>query len=101
MSVATYNNLALGWAPENKRDNFFNRLTLIIVTLAVVFGLVMTAINVPKEERKARAAVPERVAKFILQKEKPKVVKPKPKPKPKPPIKTVKRIKKKLSQISR
>ncbi len=91
MSVVTYETLALGWAPENKRDNFFNRLTLVVVTTAVIFALVMTTINLPKEERKARTAVPERVAKFILQKEKPKIIKPK--PKPKPPAKIIKRIK--------
>lgn len=95
MSVITYNNLALDWSPVNKRDSFFNRLTLVIVTIALFMGLTLTSIDLPKEERKARTAVPERVAKFILQKEKPKVVKPKPKPKPKPPVKTVKRIKKK------
>lgn len=95
MTAVTYSNLALGWEPENKRDHFFNRLTFVVVVLAIVFGIVMMSINVPKEERKARAAVPERVAKFILQKEKPKVIKVKPKPKPKPPLKAVKRIKKK------
>ncbi len=96
MSALTYDNLALGWKPENKRDNFFNRLTVFIVILAVIFGYVMMSINLPKEERKARTVIPERVAKFILQKEKPKVIKVKPKPKPKPPAKRiVKRIKKK------
>lgn len=95
MTAVTYSNLALGWEPENKRDSFFNRLTFVVVVLAIVLGIVMVSINVPKEERKARAAVPERVAKFILQKEKPKIIKVKPKPKPKPPVKAVKRIKKK------
>ena len=95
MTAVTYSSLALGWEPENKRDSFFNRLTFVVVVLAIVLGIVMVSINVPKEERKARAAVPERVAKFILQKEKPKVIKVKPKPKPKPPVKSVKRIKKK------
>lgn len=98
MTVATYSNLALGWAPENRRDIFFNRLTLVIVILALIFGIIMTSINVPKEERRARTVIPERVAKFILQKEKPKVVKikPKPKPKPKPRPRLIKRVKEKL-----
>ncbi len=94
MSVATYENLALDWAPVHKRDSFFNRLTIAIVVIALIFGFVMTSITLPKEERKARTAIPERVAKFILQKEKPKVIKPKPKPKPKPPLKSIKRVKK-------
>jgi len=93
MSAVTYDNLALGWVPENKRDSFFNRLTTVVVVLAVLFGFVMTSINVPKEERKAKTAIPERVAKFILQKKKPKIIKVKPKPKPKIPKKIVKRIK--------
>jgi len=97
MTTLTYGHLALGWAPESKRDNFFNRLTLVVVLLAIIFGFVITLITVPKEERKARTVVPERVAKFILQKEKPKVIKAKPKPKPQPPTKRiVKRIKKKV-----
>jgi len=97
MTTLTYGHLALGWAPESKRDNFFNRLTLVVVLLAIIFGFVMTLITVPKEERKARTVVPERVAKFILQKQKPKVIKAKPKPKPQPPTKRiVKRIKKKV-----
>ena len=93
MTAVTYTSLALGWAPENNRDSFFNRLTFVVVVLAVVLGIVMMSINVPKEERKARVAVPERVAKFILQKEKPKVIKVKPKPKPKPPVRKIKRVK--------
>ncbi len=97
MSSLTYDNLALGWKPENKQDNFFNRLTVFIVILAVIFGYIMMSIHLPKEKRKARTVIPERVAKFILQKEKPKVIKAKPKPKPKPPAKKiVKRIKKKI-----
>jgi hypothetical protein len=95
MAVVTYSNLALDWTPENKRDSFFNRLTLVAVVSSVIFGIVMMTIDLPKEERKARTKIPERVAKFILQKEKPKVIKIKPKPKPKPPRQIIKRIKKK------
>lgn len=84
MSSVTYSNLALDWSPENKRDNFFNRVSLLAVILSVIFGVLMMSITLPKEERKARSVIPERVAKFILQKEKPKVIKVKPKPKPKP-----------------
>jgi outer membrane biosynthesis protein TonB len=95
MVAVTYSNLALDWTPENKRDSFFNRLTLVAVVSSVIFGIVMTTINLPKEERKARTKIPERVAKFILQKEKPKAIKIKSKPKPKPPRQIIKRIKKK------
>ena len=95
MTAVTYTNLALGWAPENKRDSFFNRLTVVVVIMAIIFGVVMMSIKLPKVERVARTVVPERVAKFILQKEKPKVIKAKPKPKPKPPVRKIKRLKKK------
>lgn len=95
MSVVTYSNLALGWSPENIRDNFFNRLSFFAVISSIIFGIVMMSITLPKEERKARSIVPERVAKFILQKDKTKVIKVKPNPKPKPLPKIVKRIKKK------
>lgn len=95
MSVITYTNLALDWSPEHQRDKFFNRLTIFAVIFAMLVGLVAMSVKLPKEERKARTKVPERVAKFILQKAKPKIKKLKPPPKPKPPRKIVKRIKKK------
>ncbi|MCK4864391.1 MAG: TonB family protein [Gammaproteobacteria bacterium] len=95
MTAVSYSNLALGWTPENKQDNYFNRLSIFVVFTAVIFGYVMSLVNVPKEERKARTVVPERVAKFILQKEKPKIIKIKPKPKPKQLAKVIKRVKKK------
>jgi TonB family protein len=94
MSELTYSNLALGWEPVNKQDSFFNRLTLITVILATILGLIAMSISLPKEERRVRTAIPERVANFIMQKEKPKVIKEKPKPKPKPIAKVIKRVKK-------
>ena len=69
MSAITYSNLALDWTPEHNRDHFFNRLTVVVVISAVIFAVVMSSFNLPKEKRKARAPVPERVAKFILQKD--------------------------------
>lgn len=94
MNVMTYSNLSLDWKPDNERNHFFNRLTIVVVVLSVIFALVTMSIHVPKEKRKARTTVPERVAKFILQKKKPKVIKAKVKPKPKPLAKVIKRIKK-------
>lgn len=93
MSVATYSNLALGWTPQTNANSFFNRLTVVVVVFSMVLGFVAMSIDLPKEERKARTVVPERVAKFILQKKKPKIIKAKPKVKPKIPKKIVKRIK--------
>lgn len=97
MTTVTYHDLALDWQPENKQDGFFNRLTLIVVAIVIIFAFAMMSVEIPKQERKARTVVPERVAKFILQKPKPKVKTIKPKNKPKPVIKAVKRIKKKTN----
>ena len=92
MSVVTYNHLALDWSPENKRDGYFNKLTSIVVIVAIIIAVITNSIIVPKEERKVRV-IPDRIAKFILQKKKPivkKIVVPKI---PKPPVKSIKRIK--------
>jgi len=94
MSELTYSNLALDWEPENKQDSFFNHLTLIAVVLAIILGLITMSIELPKDERRVRTEIPERVANFIMQKEKPKIIKEKAKPKPKPIAKVIKRIKK-------
>lgn len=92
MTAVTYQHLALNWAPDNKRDSFFNKLTIAVVILSVVLALIVSAIHVPKQERKERTVVPERVAKFIMQKKKPKIVKAPPKPEPKSLPRIVKRI---------
>lgn len=83
MTALTYEYLALQWSPERKRDHRFNILTVIFIAGVLLVGIVISSIELPKEERRARTVVPERVAKFILQKEKPKKIKPKPIPKPK------------------
>lgn len=83
MSVVTYEKLALGWSPERKRDHRFNILTSFFVVGLLLIGAVLSTIELPKEQRRARTIVPERVAKFIMQKDKPKKIKPKPIPKPK------------------
>lgn len=93
VAVVNYSSLALDWSPENYSSRTFTRITVVAIILAMLLGVVTMSINVPKEERTARTVVPERVAKFILQKKKPKIVKPKPKVKPKVPKKTVKRVK--------
>lgn len=83
MSVVTYEYLAFQWSPERKRDHRFNVLATILVAGILLISLVISTIELPKEERRTRTIVPERVAKFILQKKKPKKIKPKPIPKPK------------------
>ncbi|VAW89232.1 hypothetical protein MNBD_GAMMA18-205 [hydrothermal vent metagenome] len=83
MKATSYQSLALAWQPKNRRDKPFILFTLFILALFLGIALLFSSIEVPKEERRAKVDVPDRVAKFILDKPKP-VVKPKPKPKPKP-----------------
>lgn len=103
MTAIVYEQLALGWHPEGKSDTRFKLITGITLTIALLFAMAITIVDVPEPDRKARAAVPERVANFILEKKekpKPKVVKPKPAPKPKlkPKPKVKKVTKKKIKQ---
>ena len=97
MSSVYYDNLALRWRPDGAGNTLFKLITGITVAVSLVFALIMSSIDVPKPDRETRAAVPERIANFILEKKekpKPKVVKPKPKPKPKPKAKPKPKVKK-------
>ncbi len=90
MSALTYEEIALQWQPEKKRDHQFLLLAILILAVSLSAAFYMSTIDVPKKARDARTVVPERVARFIMQKEKPRpkpVVKPKPRPKPKPIVK--------------
>jgi len=96
VSAVYYEQLALGWKPQGKSDSQFKLIAAITISVAMVFALVMSSIDVPEPDRQAKVVVPERIANFILEKKekpKPKVVKPKPKPKPiikpKPKVKKV------------
>jgi len=76
MTTATYQQLALAWHPQSKSDKPFIIFAVIFVLLFVGLGLYMGSVELPKETKRAKVVIPERVAKFILEK-------PKPKPKPK------------------
>jgi len=97
MLAVAYENLALGWSPEDKGGHEIKLITAIVLVVALVMSVIFSGIEMPKEERKARADIPERIAQFIMQKEKPKpkpiIVKPRPKPKPKLKIKKIPRKK--------
>lgn len=85
--ASDYGNLALSWTPENKLDQkfkFINR-TVLIVMLAI--GITLSAIDVPEEERRARPVISERIAQFIIEKEKVKIKKEAPKPEARQDIK--------------
>lgn len=100
MTAAYYEQLALGWTPESKDDQYFKQITAILVAIVLLIGFMLSSISVPKQERKARAVIPERIANFILEKEKPKPKpeKAKPKPVPKP---VVRKTQKKPSELNK
>jgi protein TonB len=85
MTVISYEQLALNWSPDSKRDHVFNMIAFIVLVGFLILGLVVSSISVPKIKHNARVLVPERVAKFITEKPKPKPkVQPQPVPKPLP-----------------
>ncbi|WP_415226546.1 hypothetical protein, partial [Psychromonas sp.] len=92
MTTATYQQLALDWHPENKTEKSFVIFASLILTLFMGLALFMGSIEIPKETRREKIVVPERIAKFIL--DKPKVIKkeaPKPKVIKKEPPKPIKK----------
>lgn len=78
--ASDYGNLALSWTPENKLDHKFRIITWIVLILMLATGFILSVIDVPKEERRAQSVVPERIAQFIIEKEKVKKEVPKPEP---------------------
>lgn len=92
MNVVSYQSLALAWHPKNKRDKPFVFFVLVLLVLFLGIGFFFDTIEVPKKDRKIRVEIPERIAKFILEKPKPKI-KPKPKPIKKPRPKAKPRVK--------
>ncbi len=93
MKATSYQSLALSWQPKNRRDKPFILFTLFILILFLGTALFLSSIELPKKERREKVDVPDRVAKFILDKPKAvvklepkpqKIEKPKPKPEPTP-----------------
>jgi len=84
MSALTYEELALGWNPDNRRDRTFNIIAIIVLVMFTGGGMYLSSIPVPKQKRERLIPVPERIARFISEKPKPKPM-PKPQVTPKPP----------------
>lgn len=86
MGFATYEDMALRWQPESNRDHIFNILAVLVLAGFLSIGIIASSITLPKHKREKRVHVPERVARYINERPKPKV-KPVPKeiPKPLPP----------------
>jgi len=98
MSAVTYESLALSWQPKNKRDKPFIAFTLFVFVLFVGLGIYSNTIDIPKDDQRVKVVVLDRIAKFILDKPKPKITKkpkakPKAKPKPKPKPKAKPKVK--------
>ena len=72
MSVLNYKDQALKWRPDNGQAQHFAVINAAVLVVVLSMGLFLSSIELPKEERMAHVAVPERVAQFILQNEKPK-----------------------------
>lgn len=85
MVVISYENQALNWRPGSSGERTFLVISISIVFLFLLVGVMLSKIELPEEPRDAERMVPERIAQFILEREKPK---PKsesiPKPQPKP-----------------
>lgn len=93
MTARNYGSLALSWAPDSPKQEtrFFYVITAIVMAMMLVIAIVVTSIDVPPKERRVREAVPERVAQFINQQQKPEPPKPTVAPTPVPtPIPTPK-----------
>lgn len=105
MNAITYTQLALDWTPRSKTSRQFLLLASVIVILMMAAGIFMSFINVPEPDRQARVEVPDRIAKFILDKPKPKptpvskpVKKPEPVKTPEPKKEEKPKVKKKLKK---
>lgn len=85
-AVINYKRLALDWQPSEKNSQGFNRLAAVVVVAIVLLAVALSFVPVPEKERRTRVEVPERIARFINQREKPPVPvqPPQPKPEPKP-----------------
>ena len=81
MTLVRYEQLALNWSPERGSDRHFKQIAVLAVGVSVVLGALLSSIELPKERREAHRVVPERIANFIMERDRPK---PKPKPEPQP-----------------
>ncbi|MCF6324988.1 MAG: TonB family protein [Gammaproteobacteria bacterium] len=83
MPPVTYQGLALSWHPQNSNDKPFAIFLTLILTLFIGLGLFLSTIEVPETSNRTKVEVPERIARFIMEK-------PKPAPKPPAPKKEIK-----------
>ncbi len=82
MVALSYRQIALGWHPEAEQNGRFRLINLATLVLVVMLAAAVSLIDVPKEERRERAVVPERIARFVSQRKPPPPPKPEIKPEP-------------------
>jgi TonB family protein len=85
MHVPTYEQVALAWRPDARDERRFRLFLALVIAVVLLAGIVLSSIPLPKKERLARVEVPERVAKFITERPKPRSSEAA-KPEPKPPL---------------
>lgn len=83
MALATYRKLALRWQPSQSEDRVFLFITTVTLVVMLLVGLWLSSIDVPERPREERPEMPDRVARFITEREKPEP--PPPPPAPPPP----------------
>ena len=90
-AISAYNNLSLSWSPQSTSNRRFNIIATIVLVVTLFIGMIFSAVTIPPQIRTVETSIPERVAQFLTENKKPKVIqvkpKPLPKPKPKPRIK--------------
>lgn len=86
MAIKAYQKLALDWQPKDESERDFHLIAAAVLLCIFLLAAALSFIDVPTPERRERAPVPERIAKFISQQVKPPppVQAPQPKPEPKP-----------------
>ncbi len=84
MQPASYAQLATHWQPGQNNSRVFYILATLLVLLALAAGMVLSRMPLPEQPDAGPTKVPERVARFIAQKEQPPPPPPPPPPRAQP-----------------
>lgn len=84
MVAVAYRLFELPWVNLEDDDKRLRKILVTVLAVTFVLGVVMPWIPVPEEERQKIQALPPRLAQLVLEKQKPKPIKPIVKSEPKP-----------------
>jgi len=84
-----YENQVMNWQPDSGGNTRFTIINIIVLTVLLSTAMYISSLEIPEVERSNKTVVPERVAQFILRKEKRQ-------PKPKPVLKPVVKVEPKI-----